>query len=150
MCIQNIKPYLVYTTFFKYCKDKRLTILNISYVLNLIAFKNFLFGPLKLMEFIPYDSFDEIQQQISEEIKVSRLLSASKFLQYIGSAKIASSLNTEEELEPSRQWINITAEKIGLVLEIPSDMQEERYAASKYAEERTEEEDAEYLRKRAP
>ena len=75
-----------------------------------------------------YIELDEFLE-LALEIKVSRLLSASKFLQYIGSAKIASSLNTEEELEPSRQWINITAEKIGLVLEIPSDMQEERYAA---------------------
>ena len=41
-------------------------------------------------------------------------MQASKFLKYIGSEKLAGHLVADEELEPSRQWINTTAEKIGL------------------------------------
>ena len=69
---------------------------------------------------------------IALELKVNRLMQASKFLKYIGSEKLAGHLVADEELEPSRQWINTTAEKIGLVLEVPAEIQEERfYAGSK-------------------
>ena len=76
-----------------------------------------------------YIEFEEFLE-LALELKVSRLLYASKFLQSINCQKFSTHLNAEEELEPSRQWINNTVSKLGLSLEFPSSMAEERFDAS--------------------
>ena len=78
--------------------------------------------------FIELDEFLEL----ALEIKISRMLLAARFLKTINCDKFASHLNAEEELEPSRQWVNITVQNLGLSLELPSTIEEERFdAASK-------------------
>ena len=68
--------------------------------------------------------------ELALEIKTARLLSAAKFLRTINCPKIASLLSAEEELEPSRVWINTTAEQLGFTLETPQDIEANRLDAS--------------------
>ena len=76
--------------------------------------------------FIEIDDFLEI----ASEIKVSRLIAGNHFLKFINSQKFAECFHGEEEVEPSRQWINSTIKEIGLSLEYPAALEEERFHAS--------------------
>ena len=75
-----------------------------------------------------YIELDEFLE-MALELKTSRLLLASKFLKFINCAKFASLLNADEELEPSRQWINNAAAKLELSLDYPTSIEEERFSA---------------------
>ena len=73
--------------------------------------------------FIELDEFLDIVI----EIKTTRLILASKFLKFINCKKISSTFSNDTDLEPTRQWINLVLEKLGLTLETPQEIEEHRW-----------------------